>query len=161
MKYTPTFLKDEHYEDFRKRVSAYHDNIIAFASIADLRATGKSNDEIADLTSEAFDTQIWPIRLDPETANDDGPFWETITESWAAKKIVSNLMGGPAFGYRDYRMPPEEAGAIWETFLRFFDNDSRVLYEVNLGDHKKYVFSTGILIFDKDKAGVLNILQND
>ena len=129
MRYSPNLLTDERYKKFQERISKYHDNITAFADITDLREVGKSNDDIADITSESFDTRVWPIRLDPETKDDEGPFWETTTERWAAKRIISNLMSGPDFGYRDFRIQPDEAKAIWETFLNFFDKDSIQLEE--------------------------------
>ena len=70
------------------------------------------------------------------------------------------LAGGPNIGHREYTMSPDDAKRIWEEFLGFFDKNTRILYSVSLGS-AGYVYSPGILIVDKDKAGVFNILAND
>jgi len=69
------------------------------------------------------------------------------------------LCGGPEFGRREYDIALDEAKKTWAEFLNFFD-ESRILYNVSLGD-TKYVFQGGILIVDKDKSGVLNVVQDD
>ena len=65
MKYEFTSLNEPKYQAFKDNVSKHHHNIIDFVSISDLRAQGMSDDTIADITSEYFDPEIWPIRKDP------------------------------------------------------------------------------------------------
>ncbi len=116
-----------------------------------------SNDEIADITSEFFDDSEWPISKDPAIPAPE--HWNQLEEKKAQDNLLPDLAGGPEFGHPEYAIQPEEAKKIWQQFVGFFD-ENRVFYEVNLGNNDM-VFLNGILIIDRDKAGVLNIVHSD
>lgn len=158
MTFNLTPLTNPQYQEFKNEVDSYQNNIIGFVSIIDLRSQGLADDRIADITSEYFDPEEW---MNPAN-EDDSPFWARVDEDFALKLdgFVDTLAGGPNFGHRDYAVQPQEAKKLWEKFLNFFDKDTRIFYSVVLGDHS-YVYNTGILIIDRDKAGVFNILAND
>ncbi len=155
--FTP--LTDPQYQAFKDKVTAHQHSIINFVSIAELRAKKLADDTIANLTSEYFDSAKWS---NSPTIEDNDPWWARVDEAFALKPdgFVDTLAGGPNFGHREYAIQPTEAKKLWEEFLNFFDKDTRILYSVVLGD-STYTFSTGILIVDKDKAGVFNVLSND
>jgi hypothetical protein len=86
MDYTFTPLDEPKYHQFKEEVSKYQTNIIDFVSVSDLRAQGLSDDAIADITSEYFDPEVWPIRKDPNNRV-EGPFWVRVDENFALKPI--------------------------------------------------------------------------
>jgi hypothetical protein len=162
MKPNFTSLTDPKYKQFKDHVNSFKQSryyIIDFVSIAELREQGKPNDEIAAIAAEYFDDHEWPIRKDPTIPVPKDVRFPVVSEEEAKKDIIEDLCGGPNYGHTNYAIQPEEAEKIWKEFMSFFGDD-KVLYGVSLGD-TEYVFLRGVVVVDRDKAGVLNIVQND
>jgi len=162
MKPNLTSLKDPKYAQFKDRVNSFKQTryyIIDFVTIAELREQDKSNDEIAAIAAEHFDDHEWPIRKDPSIPVPQDVRFPAVSEEAAKKDIIEDLCGGPNYGHTNCAIQPEEAEKIWKEFMSFF-GDGKVVYAVSLGD-PEYVWLRGVVVVDKDKAGVLNIVQND
>ena len=148
MKANLTSLNDPKYQQLKDHVKASeHERhyIVDFVSVVDLRAQGKTNDEIAKIAAEYFDN------------SQPGEDWESVDEVWAQKHAIEDLRGGLDYGQTEYALQEDEAEKIWEEFVELFNKD-RTFYTVSFGD-QAHKWRSGILIVDSDKAGVLHIAQ--
>jgi hypothetical protein len=169
-------LNNPKYEKLKNDISDhYGDVIVGMVDISNLRSECKSNDEIADIVSEYFDssslTEQKPttdhLSLDmlPEAIRELGKNTETgdhlpkVTEDQAKEYMIKCLESGRDYGHKPV-LSIRRAAEVWENFVSFFE-ESKIFYEINLGDHEKWVFNNGVLIIDQNKAGVLNISQDD
>lgn len=157
-----TLNVDPEFSDLRRRINVHERAdgyyLIDLVSIAALRDEGRSQEEILDWVLEYFDDQPWP----PPDERLASSSWEehAASRSRAEEEAVAALVGGMFVGHSRDTVSPDEARELWKEFESFFPEEPQYYVELGLGDRDN-VYSRGVVILDRERAGILWVVESD
>ncbi|MDX1433134.1 MAG: hypothetical protein R3286_11870 [Gammaproteobacteria bacterium] len=155
-------IDDPDFLDLRERVLAHprmHGYyLVDLVSIEALRAAGRSEEEILDEVLEHFDDSPWPP---PEERPADLTWVEhEVDAAHAREAAMEALVGGSQVGHTRDTIPPRAARQMWQDFERLFGDERRYYVGMGLGD-SRYVYLHGAVIVDRERAGILWVVESD
>lgn len=135
-------------------------HIVELLSISAARGQGMDEDAIVDQVVRQVDPLFY-ARGNAQRAPQNAT-WADYQVSLEDARVmtVAELRDGRSHGWLDELIPHQRAEELFDTFAGLFESDRRYYSRLGLGD-PDYIFSNGVVITDRQLAGVLWVLQTD
>jgi len=153
----PSFLKFREEIEMYPRQCGYY--IIDMAGISRLVERGLTNEEVLDVVFQYFDDQPWP----PPEQRPSDQTWENdyqVDGRKAREEFIQAMTGGVEIGHMECTMPRCQAESFWDQFEEFFGEGRKYYTHLGLGN-REYVFQHGVAIADREKVGIVWIVESD
>jgi hypothetical protein len=139
-----------------RRLCGYY--LVKLIDISRLRDSTASEEDVADASFQLLDDHAWP----PLEQRPVDQAWSgyRVDLAEARTHAIEALVGGPSIGQLEETISPELASRYFERFDALFEEPKQYYMRLGLGD-PAHVFSNGIAILSRARAGTLVVVESD